>query len=118
MTMSGRSQSRKIIRQSELPAISAATATVTPAAPAAGVASATAKASAVSFAATRAARCVRPRFVHSDIARSDLGTIHGRDRLLRLFIIGHLDEGKAAWLSGKLVADHVHIFDLSVSFKD
>jgi hypothetical protein len=47
-------------------------------------------------ATTAAALCLRPRFVHDEIAPSKILAVHGVDRAVGFFVISNFNEGETA----------------------
>jgi len=80
-----------------VPAIAAVTtATTATASTTATTMAATATAVTATTATTTAALCLRPRFVHDEIASSKILAVHGVDRAVGFFVIGNFDECKTA----------------------
>jgi hypothetical protein len=92
------------------PATTAATMTTASAATAAVAttsAAITATAAAASTATTTAALGLWPGFIHHEVSPAEVLTVQRIDRAIRIFVIGHFDEGKAARLSRKTIADQI-----------
>src|SRR5579862_466753 len=80
--------------------------------------SAVASTAAVAASTTTAATFgLRTRFVHVDGAAADLRTVQSRDRLVSIFIAGHLHETEAARTPRVAVGHDADPVNLSVSFK-
>jgi hypothetical protein len=83
-------------------AAASATTTTAMAATAAAVAAAT------TSATTAAALCLRPRFVHHQVASPEVLSVHRVDRAIRFFVICNFNESESARLPGKTVANQIH----------
>ena len=84
-----------------------ATVPAPPTATAAMAAATTAVATAAARAATAAALCLGPRFVHDQVSPTEILTVQGVDRAIRIFVIVHFDKGEAARLPGETIADQI-----------
>jgi hypothetical protein len=92
-------------------AISAASATTTMAAAAAATATATtavSTATAATAAATAGTFCLRPCFVHHEVAPAEILTIQRIYRAICIVIAIHFDESETARLSRKTITDEIH----------
>src|SRR5271165_561837 len=98
---------------------SAATTTTARAAAASASSAAPTVAAASAATAAVAARPVRlrTRFVHGQIAASEIGAVQRLHRLKRRFVIGHLDESKTPRLPGIAVGDDADLVDRAIGFE-
>ena len=84
--------------------------TAAPAATISAIAATTASASANPFG-------LGPRLIDVDRAPTDRGAIQGRDRLITVFVAGHLHEAETTGAPGVTVRHDAHAIDLSEWFK-
>ena len=77
-------------------AISAASATTAMAAASATTATASTAVAAAASAATTATLSLRPRFVHHEVSPAEILSVKRVYGLVSVFVVGNLDEGKAA----------------------
>jgi hypothetical protein len=90
---------------------SAATATAAPATTTAAVAATSAAVTsatttaAPATAATAGSLGLWPRFVHHQVPSAEILTVQRIDRAIRIFVIGHFNEGEPARLPRKTIAD-------------
>src|SRR5688500_16581526 len=80
---------------------------------AAAIAAAPAASAAAESAAATWARRLRPRFIHGQRASAHLVAVELRDRLLRIIVARHFDEGEAARAPGDAVAHDGDGLDLA-----
>jgi hypothetical protein len=58
-------------------------------------------------AATAAALCLGTRFIHHEVSPAEILAVEGVDRAIRIFVIGHFNEGEPARLARKPVANQI-----------
>jgi hypothetical protein len=86
-------------------AITAAPATV--AAPPAATATSSAAVPAAPATTTAATLCLGTCFIHHEVPPAEILTVQGVHGAIRVFVIGHFNEGEAARLSRKPIANQI-----------
>ena len=98
----------KVVKE-ELPAVAAVStiAAIPTATTAASPSTVAASATAIATATTTAAGTfrLRPRFVDDEVPAPEALTVQGRDRTIRLFIIGDFDESETTRLTREPIAN-------------
>src|SRR6266852_5260756 len=91
------------IRPACLPAI--ATVATISAAPATAAMTATSASVPAAPASTASALCLGTCFIYNEVSPPEILTVQGVHRAIRVFVIGHFNEGEPARLSRKAIAN-------------
>jgi hypothetical protein len=93
---------------STVAAITAAPATATATVAATSTAATSAASAAIPAApATAAALCLGTCFIHHEVSPAEILTVQGVHGAIRVFVIGHFNEGEPARLSRKTIANQI-----------
>src|SRR6266436_4526193 len=96
------------IRPARLPAITTVAAiSAAPATAAMAAAPTSATAMAATPASAASALCLGTCFIYHQVSPAEILTVQGVHRAIRVFVIGHFNEGEPARLSRKTVANQI-----------